>query len=365
MTQVRSQYPLSRRRFCSLAGMSALAFALCGSGCATSGGKPSSTVTPAASSSAASAISASSAGADAGWQERTLFAFDTVVTLKCACAAEVMNRAADRCAYFEKRFSRTLEGSDVWNVNHAGGTPVAVAPETADLVEKALTYCERSEGMFDITIGAVSSLWDFKEGVKPSDDAIQEAVRHVDYRGVHVQGSSVTLDDPQAALDLGGVAKGYVADDLARLFREGGCESGVINLGGNAYVIGSKPDGSSWNVGVQDPNAPTNQAIIAKVACTDASVVTSGLYEREFTQDGVRYYHILDPKTGYPVQTDLVSSSVLTESSLDGDAFATWMFLLGSEAALSLAESIPGLEALFVTESGAMSMTQGAHFEVL
>ena len=365
MTQVHSQYPLTRRRFCSLAGASALAVALCGSGCTASGGKPSSTVTPTASSSVASASSASPSEAGVGWQERTLFAFDTVVTLRCACAAEVMDRAVDRCAYFEEHFSRTREGSDVWNINHAGGASVSVAPETADLVEKALGYCERSEGLFDITIGAVSSLWDFKEGVKPSDDAIQEAVRHVDYRGVHMEGTSVTLDDPQAALDLGGAAKGYVADDLARLFRDGGCQSGVINLGGNAYVIGSKPDGSPWNVGVQDPNAPTNQAVIAKVACTDASVVTSGLYEREFMQEGVRYYHILDPKTGYPVQTDLVSSSVLTESSLDGDAFATWMFLLGSEAALSLAESISGLEALFVTDGGEMSMTQGAHFEAL
>lgn len=355
MTRSTSKDLISRRRFCSLAGASALALAFTGLGCSSSS----------AASSVSSAQDAPSTQSDIAWQERTLFAFDTMITLKCACDAGVMDQVVDRCTYFEERFSRTLEGSDVWNVNHAGGAPVSVAPETADLVQKALGYCERSGGLFDITIGAVSSLWDFKLGIKPDDSAIQEAVRHVDYRGVHVEGASVQIDDPQAALDLGGVAKGYIADDLARILRDGGCTSGVINLGGNTYVIGAKENGNPWNVGIQDPNAPTNQAIIAKIACTDISVVTSGLYEREFTQDGIRYYHILDPKTGYPVETDLVSSSVCTESSLDGDAYATWMFLLGSHAALALAESIPNLEALVVSADGTISMTEHARFEIL
>ncbi|MBQ9003563.1 MAG: FAD:protein FMN transferase, partial [Eggerthellaceae bacterium] len=340
MNQYRT-YGISRRRFLALAGLTALAGAGVLAGCEAK--------TPA------------SASAAAELQERTLFVFDTVVTLSCYCTPALMDEAIARCNRFEELFSRTREGSDVWSVNHAAGAPVAVDSLTADIVEKALGYCERSGGLFDITVGAVSQLWDFKEGVKPADDAIAEAVRHIDYRGVHVAdaaggGATVRLDDPAAAIDLGGIAKGYIADDLAALFREGGCESGIINLGGNAYVIGSKPDGSPWNVGVQDPNG-ADQEVIAKISGTDLSVVTSGLYEREFTKDGVRYYHILDPATGYPVKTDLVSSSVASASSLDGDAYATWMFLLGRDAALDLLESTSGLEGLVVDTAGEATMT--------
>ena len=355
---------MSRRQFLGLASAAALAMSGCSAGGSSTGGGSTGGGVSSSGSTTSSEQASTSASANTTQQERTLFVFDTVVTLKCFCSEGLMDRAVDRCYYFEEHFSRTLEGSDIWNVNHASGKPVQVAPETADIVGKALTYCERSDGLFDITIGAVTSLWDFQKGVKPEDAAIKEAVRHIDYRGVHVNGDSIQLDDPQAALDLGGIAKGYIADDLAVLFREGGCMSGIINLGGNVYVIGARPDGSPWNVGIQDPNG-VDQQIIAKVSCTDASVVTSGLYERAFEQDGVRYYHILDPKTGYPVMTDLVSSSVFGKSSIDGDAYATWMFLLGCDAALALIESTPGLDALVVDEDGHIAMTRNAHFELV
>jgi thiamine biosynthesis lipoprotein len=236
------------------------------------------------------------------------------------------------------------------------------------LIARALAYGAESDGAFDITIGAVTRLWDFHEGVVPAPEQIAAALPHVDYRAVHVDedACTVTLGDPEAALDLGGIAKGFIADAILDELEDAGVTSAFVNLGGNVKVLGAKPDGSPWRVGVRDPESDAESArSIARVTLEGGSVVTSGLYERQFEQDGRRYWHILDPKTGYPVQTDLVSSSVLTESSLDGDAFATWMFLLGSEAALLLAESIPGLEALFVTEGGATSMTQGAHFEAL
>ena len=252
----------------------------------------------------------------------------------------------------------------MWNINHADGKAVEVADETAELIAKSLEYCERSGGLFDITIGSVSSLWDFVEGVKPADAEIEEAIKHIDYTGVRVEGRHVWLDDPKAMIDLGGTAKGYIADDLERLFREGGCTSGIINLGGNAYALGHKPDGSEWGVGVQDPNGTESQ-VIAKIMGSDLSVVTSGLYERQFEYDGTSYYHILDPKTGYPVKTDLKSSSVASASSLDGDAYATWMFLLGRDKALELLEKTDGLEGLVVDENDGISMTSGAKFKLL
>lgn len=321
------------------------------------------------SSSGAGSANTADTGEGAEWlksdpQTSTLFVFDTIVTLSAYCPESLMSQAVDRCNYFENKFSRTIEGSDIWNVNNAGGQPVQVASETADLVSKSLEYCKRSGGLFDITIGSVSSLWDFDKGVKPSDKSIKEAIGHIDYTGVHVNGDTITMDDPKAMIDLGGTAKGYIADDLARLFSDGGCLSALINLGGNVYVLGSKPDGSEWKVGIQDPNK-TEGSVIASVEAKDCSVVTSGLYERKFkAADGKTYYHILDPKTGYPVKTDLVSSSVLSSSSLDGDAYATWMFLLGHEKALSLIQDTDGLEGMVVNAKGKVTQSKGASFRL-
>ena len=311
----------------------------------------------------------SSAGEQEQWLKEdpktvTLFVFDTVVSLKAYCSQELMDQAAERCEYFEQHFSRTVEGSDVWNINHAAGAPVEVAQETAELISKSLEYCKKSDGLLDITIGAVSTLWDFVEGVKPEDSAIKAALPHIDYTGVKVEGTTVTLADPEAKIDLGGTAKGYIADDLKRLFTEGGCSSGIINLGGNALVFGGKPDGSEWTVGIQDPNGAAEE-VIASIKGTDLSAVTSGLYERQFVQDGVTYYHILDPKTGYPVETDLVSTSVVSEQSLDGDAYATIMFLKGRSAALELLEGTEGLEGLVVGSDGSIETTSGANFTLL
>lgn len=294
----------------------------------------------------------------------TLFCFDTVVTISARCDESLLDDVAERCEYFEGIFSRTVEGSDIWNVNTAAGEPVEVAEETAEVLEAALEYAEASDGLFDVTIGAVSELWDFDAGVVPDEDELAEALMHVGWTNLSIEGTTVTLADPQAKLDLGGIAKGYIADDLVRLLTEGGCEDASISLGGNVFVMGESFDGDPWVVGIQDPNGETSD-VIASVECTDMSVVTSGLYERCFTQDGVTYHHILDPRTGYPVETDLVSSSILSERSLDGDAYATMLFLMGREAALELLESNDALEGLLVDESGEITMSSGATFELV
>lgn len=293
----------------------------------------------------------------------TEFLFDTVITLTIYGTQEALDAAIERCRFFENTFSRTVEGSDVWRINEAAGQPVEVARETADIITQALAYCEASEGLFDITIGSVSSLWDFKEGVRPADEAIAEAITHIDYRGVSVEGTTVQLSDPQAKIDLGGIAKGYIADDLKQLLVEQGVESACLNLGGNVAVLGTKPDGSPWNVGIQDPNGSA-QDVIAAVPCADGSVVTSGLYERQFTEEGVLYYHILDPRTGYPVVTDVVSSSLLTDSSTDGDAYATMLFLMGRDEALALVNEDDRFEGLVVDNAGEITLSAQAPFEL-
>lgn len=296
-------------------------------------------------------------------QSTTLFLFDTVIQISAACSEELMAQVSDRLNYFEGKFSRTLEGSDVWNINHASGASVQVARETADCISQALEYAKESNGLFDITIGAVSSLWDFVNGVKPEDAAIAKAVAHVDYRTVSVEGTSITLADPEAMIDLGGIAKGYIADDIVAMLREGGCQSASISLGGNVYVIGKSFDGDAWNVGVQDPNGSANSTI-ASIEAQDISVVTSGLYEREFEKDGQVYYHILDPKTGYPAKTDLESSSITCSSSTTADAYSTILFLMGHDAAMQFVEGDSRFECVLVNSEGVASKSEGSAFKL-
>lgn len=293
----------------------------------------------------------------------TFFALDTAITLKGYCDERLLVAAAERCEYLESLFSRTIEDSDIGRLNRSAGQPVAVAPETADLIGKALRYCEESGGRFDISIGAVSTLWDFKAGVVPSSQAIAEALPHVDYRNIVVDGTTVTLRDPEAKLDLGGIAKGYITDDLAAFLKEGGCESAFLNLGGNVRVIGSKPNGKPWRVGIQNPNLENSQPI-AFVDCESASVVTSGTYERQFEREGRRYWHILDPQTGYPVETELESASILAGESLDGDGFTKPVFMMAPDEGLAWLED-KGLQGIIVTRAGAVFHTSDSRIRVL
>lgn len=297
-------------------------------------------------------------------QSLTLFLFDTVIQISALCAPELMDRISERCRFFEERFSRTKEGSDIWNINQAHGAPVEVSEETARCIEASLAYSEASGGLFDISIGAVSSLWDFVEGIKPDDDAIKEAVKHVDYRTISVDGTTVTLADPDAMLDLGGIAKGFITDDLVSMLREAGCESAMLSLGGNVYVLGESFRGDDWNVGVQDPNGTAND-VIASIPARDKSLVTSGLYERSFTVDDVLYYHILDPRTGYPAKTDLASASIVSDSSTDGDAYSTTLFLMGHDKAMDLLNSDERFSGLLVDMNDTATASNGSRFTLL
>lgn len=297
-------------------------------------------------------------------QSLTLFLFDTVIQISALCVPELMDRISERCQFFEDRFSRTKEGSDIWNINQAHGAPVEVCEETARCIEASLAYSEASDGLFDISIGAVSSLWDFVEGIKPDDDAIKEAVKHVGYRTISVDGTTVTLTDPDAMLDLGGIAKGFITDDLVSMLREAGCKSAMLSLGGNVYVLGESFRGDDWNVGVQDPNGTAND-VIASIPARDKSLVTSGLYERSFTVGDVLYYHILDPRTGYPVKTDLASASIVSDSSTDGDAYSTTLFLMGHDKAMELLNSDERFSGLLVDMNDTATASDGSGFTLL
>lgn len=307
----------------------------------------------------------------------TGFFLDTVITI--TLYGDTDSAAMDGCFElldeYEQMLSRTVEGSDVWNVNHSDGEPTEVSEETAYLIETALYYSKLSDGAFDITITPLVELWDVQNkaslvsenetteealssGLIPSDEEIEEALAHIDYTVVSCEGTTVTLSDPDAEIDLGGIAKGYIADCLEEYLLSTGIESALINLGGNVQTVGTKPDGSSWKIGIQKPFGGSSD-IITVIECTGESVVTSGTYERYFEVEGTIYHHILDPNTGYPTDNGLVSVTILADSSTVCDALSTTCFVLGLEDGMELIETIDGVEALFITEDETMYRTSG------
>lgn len=297
--------------------------------------------------------------------QTTAFYFDTVCTMGGLMDQDVLDEAVRMCDRFEQLFSRTIPTSDISRVNAAGGAPVAVDYRTVDLVRRALVYCEESDGLFDITIGSVSELWDFTKGVVPAKEQIEAALPHVGWERVRVEDETITLEDPLARLDLGGIAKGYIADQLIERFERRGVTSAFVNLGGNVKVLGTKADGTPWHVGVRDPEDETGTKVVARVATTGGSLVTSGLYERSFEQAGKRYWHILDPRTGYPVQTSLASASIFSEESIDGDGYTKPLFMLGIDEALAFVAAHPGVQALLVGQDGAIITTEASEFELV
>lgn len=339
------------------ATLSRRAFALGTAGCAVAAlaGCSTSTTTGQTSATAEPEYDTS---LDEGINRISTFAFDTVIDLAVYGDASVLDEAVEACQRYDQLFSAQREGSDVWNINHAAGQPVQVAADTATVIKDSLKFCEASNGEFDITVGAVSLLWDFDNAVKPDDAVIKAALPHIDWRNVKVEGNTVTLTDPQAAIDLGGIAKGWIADSLSKLYRSRGVESGLINLGGNVLAVGQKPSGKPWNIGLRDPNTSAGRAV-ATIDVRDKSVVTSGLYERHFELDGVDYYHILDPKTGYPAATDVRGDTIVSDVSLDGDGLSTTLFIYGSSKGVEEVEKLSGVEALFMLQDGSTRESSG------
>ena len=282
--------------------------------------------------------------------------FDTIISIKIWGGDEkILDRCKEMCSHYEQLFSRTIKTSDISRINAAKGSPVTVDDETIELIEKGLYYSRISKGSFDITIAPLSELWDIKNnpGNIPDAAAIEEAKSHVDYKNVLVEGNTVTLKDPEAAIDLGGIAKGFIADKLKAYLKSEGIEHGQIDLGGNLLTIGSKIDGSDFHIGIQKPFAKTNEAITT-VEIHVQSVVSSGTYERYFKKDGKIYHHLLDPQTGYPFDNGLLQVTIISDQSVDGDGLSTTCFALGLEEGTKLIESLDGIQAIFVTDDYAL-----------
>lgn len=293
---------------------------------------------------------------------KTGFYFDTVitVTLYDASATEELEECFSLAEKYENMLSATREGSDIWNLNHAAGNATEVSEETAALIQKAVTYSELSNGAFDITIGELSSLWNFKENddTVPSEASIASALATVGYQNIQIDGNEITLTNPDTQIDLGGIAKGYIADQMKSYLNQKGITEGIINLGGNILTIGPKSSGDSYHIGIQNPFSEDGSSI-ASVKITDASLVSSGVYERCFKKDGVLYHHILNPKTGYPYDNHLLGVTIITQNSADADALSTTCFALGLEDGMKLIEKTPDTEAVFITDDYELHTSSG------
>ncbi len=283
---------------------------------------------------------------------KTGFYFDTVINITIYDSTDetLLEQCFAHCEELENLLSRTIPTSDIARINSAAGTPVTASDTTIELLKRGIYYGELTDGAFDITIAPLSDVWNFKDntGVLPTDHAIAEALSHISYKNIQIEGNTVILKDPEAAIDLGGIAKGYIADVLKEFLQKEGVESALIDLGGNILTLGTKPDGTSFHIGIKKPF--DTQEIITSVSVSDSSVVTSGSYERFFEVDGVKYHHILDTKNGYPVSADLLSVTILSEKSIDGDALSTSCFALGLVKGKALIDSLDGVEAIFITE---------------
>lgn len=288
--------------------------------------------------------------------------FDTVVQIEVWGAdQDIIDHCEEMCEYYEQLLSITVEDSEISAINRAGGQPVEVSDETAELIKLGIEYGELSGGLFDITIAPASTLWDFKDnesGTLPDAGALKEAVTHIDYRQIQVDGNTVTLTDPDARIDLGGIAKGYIADRLKEYLEGEGVEHALINLGGNMAAVGNRYDGTPFRIGLQKPFASDSTAMTS-IEITDQSVVTSGCYERYFEKDGTLYHHILDPRTGYPIQNDLYQVTIISDRSVDGDALSTTCYALGLAKGMELIEGLEGIEAVFVTSDYEIHETSG------
>lgn len=273
------------------------------------------------------------------------------------------DKGIEVCKEYEKMLSKTVPGSDIYKINNSGGKPVQVSDDTIKLIKKSIEYSKKTEGLFDITVGELTDTWNFTSDNPKVPEAaqIEGILPHVGYHNIKMEGNKVWITDDRAKLDLGAIAKGYIADKVAERLKKDGVKRAIINLGGNVVTIGEKQAGFPWIVGIEQPFSNRTE-VAGLVESKNNSVVTSGIYERKFEENGVLYHHVLDPKTGWPRKTDLESVTIITKKSVDGDVLSTSCLLLGFEKGKKLIESTPGAEGVFMKVGGEIITTENAGF---
>ena len=295
------------------------------------------------------------------------FKFNTYISITSYSNvdSDILDKCLNLCDTYENLYSRTIESSTLSKVNRHEITEIP--EELAEIIQYGIQYGDLSNGTFDITIGSVSSLWDFtsENPQVPSYSDIKSALAYVNYKNISLEKKPGTNDTylisiPNGTIiDLGAIAKGYIADKLKEYLLDNGVTSALINLGGNILCVGNKPNDTSFNIGVKKPFSESGENLVT-LKIDDKSIVSSGSYERCFTKDGQFYHHILNPKTGYPYDNQLTSVTIISDSSVQGDCLSTTCFTLGLDEGLKLIESLDGIEAIFVTSDNQIHYSSGA-----
>ncbi len=307
----------------------------------------------------------------AGWAapplERTeynLLGTTCMIRLYTGGSGAVLDKAFARLSEIEARMTINKPDSELIEVNKAAGQhPVKVTPDLYYMIAKGLQYSADGNGAFDITVAPLVKLWGIGTPAAhiPASAEIKAAISRINYRNVELneKASTVFLKKPGMGIDLGSVAKGYAADEVVRILRANGVSAALVDLGGNVLTMGRKPDGSRWRIGIQNP-VEARGTKIGYVDIDAGSVTTAGTYERYFEQNGKRYFHILDARTGFPAWNGLSAVAILAADSTTADGYDTLVFTLGLEEGRKLVESTKGmLEAVFITENHEVYVTPG------
>ncbi|MBR3932580.1 MAG: FAD:protein FMN transferase [Clostridia bacterium] len=265
----------------------------------------------------------------------TEFALNTVITITAYGdkAQEAMDASFAEVKRIENLLSAYIDGSDISKINKSAcDAPVEVSDETINVLTKALEMSQKTDGAFDITVKPLVDLWDIKsENPKiPSEDAINTAKNLVGYKDVVIDGNRVSFKKQGMKIDLGGAAKGYCADKVIEVLKSYGVKNALIDLGGNIYALGKNENGDNWRIGLQDPTSARGEHFSVE-EISDKTAVTSGSYERYFEKDGKIYHHILNPETGRPADSGLISVTVISKNSFEADMLSTAVFVMGSE----------------------------------
>ena len=293
------------------------------------------------------------------------------VTLYNGGSEEILDKVFDRILEIENLVSINKENTELTNLNENAGIKTVKLSETSyDIIKKGIHYSQISQGGYDVTIGPLVKLWSIglPEAKVPNKDEIEETIKNIDYSKVTMNDETkeVFLEESNMMLDLGSIAKGYVADEVASMLKEENVDQAIIDLGGNIYALGLKNGDTNWKIGIQNPFDSRGE-VVGVLEVTDKSVVTSGIYERFIEKDGVKYHHILNPKTGYPFETSIAGVSIISDKSIDADALSTLVFTKGVKEGLEFVESLENIDAIFITNDKKVYSTSGVkdNFKIL
>ena len=298
-------------------------------------------------------------------QGSQVFAMDTVMLLTVYGdqAQQGLDQAEQTIQKLEKLWSATDETSEIWALNHSGGNWVELSEDTQEILSRGLELCALTDGALDLTAYSAVQAWGFPTGVYrvPDEAELERLVGTIDYTQLELDEQTGQARLPEdMSLDLGAVAKGRLGEVLSQDLKELGVTSALLELGGNIQTVGTKPDGSRWRVGIQDPNSQEG-GYLAIVEVADQAVVTSGDYQRYFEKDGQTYCHIMDPATAAPADSGVDSVSIVGSDGTVCDALSTALFVMGEEKGAQFWKDHPEMdfEAIFVSQDGSIAVTEG------